>query len=67
MAIAESQRCAAAKYSAMAYDRVVLMVPKGHRSIIQDHAEAGGESVNGFINRAIDELMNRDGETELND
>lgn len=29
---------------------------------IQAHAEAQGESVNGFINRAIDETMERDGE-----
>ncbi len=27
---------------------------------IQAHAEAQGESVNGFINRAIDETMERD-------
>ena len=29
---------------------------------IQAHAESCGESVNGFINRAIDETMQRDGE-----
>lgn len=28
---------------------------------VQAHAEARGESVNGFINRAIDETMGRDG------
>ena len=27
---------------------------------VQAHAEARGESVNGFINRAIDETMERD-------
>ena len=27
---------------------------------VQSHAEARGESVNGFINRAIDETMDRD-------
>ena len=27
---------------------------------VQAHAEAQGESVNGFINRAIDETMERD-------
>lgn len=31
---------------------------------IQAHAETQGESVNGFINRAIDETMERDGEAE---
>lgn len=28
--------------------------------LIQAHAEAQGESVNGFINRAIDEAIERD-------
>lgn len=30
---------------------------------VQAHAEARGESVNGFINRAIDETMERDNAT----
>ena len=30
------------------------------REIIQAHAEARSESVNGFINRAIDEAIERD-------
>ena len=30
------------------------------RTMIQAHAEKQGESVNGFINRAIDETMSRD-------
>lgn len=30
------------------------------RDFIKAHAEARGESVNGFINRAIDETMDRD-------
>lgn len=30
---------------------------------VQAHAEAQGESVNGFINRAIDEAMERDRQT----
>ena len=34
--------------------------PKGQKDIIKAHAEANGESVNGFINRAIDETMSRD-------
>ena len=31
------------------------------RDTIKAHAEARGESVNGFINRAISETMERDG------
>lgn len=41
-------------------DRVNLTMPKGRKAIIQTHAEAHGESVNGFINRAIIEAMERD-------
>lgn len=48
------------KFIAKAYDRINLTVPKGKKEIIQAHAEARGESVNGFINRAIDEAMERD-------
>lgn len=48
------------KYIAKAYDRINLTVAKGQKDIIQAHAETQGESVNGFINRAIDEAIERD-------
>lgn len=48
------------KYIAKAYDRINLTVPKGKKETIQAHSEALGESVNGFINRAISETMERD-------
>ena len=41
-------------------DRINLTVPKGKKDTIKAHAEAHSESVNGFINRAIDEAMARD-------
>ena len=41
-------------------DRINLTVPKGKKDTIKAHAEANSESVNGFINRAIDEAMERD-------
>lgn len=49
------------KYIAKAYDRVNLTMPKGKKDTVQAHAAACGESVNGFINRAIDSQMERDG------
>ena len=49
-----------AKYNAKAYEQMPVRVPKGKTAIIQNHAEQNGESVNGFINRAIDETMERD-------
>ena len=41
-------------------DRINLTVPKGKKDTIKAHAESRGESVNGFVNRAIDETMERD-------
>lgn len=48
------------KYNAKAYDRIALQVKKGRKETIKAHAETCGESLNGFINRAIDETMERD-------
>ena len=50
------------KYNAKAYDRIALQVKKGRKDIVKTHAESQGESLNGFINRAIDETMQRDNE-----
>ena len=47
-------------YIARTYDRVNLTMPKGQKEKVQAHAESRGESVNGFINRAITEAMERD-------
>ena len=47
-------------YARKAYDDVRLQVKKGKKEIIKAHADARGESVNGFINRAISETMERD-------
>ena len=41
-------------------DRINLTVPKGRKEIIKAHAAAHGESVNGFINRATNETMERE-------
>ena len=48
------------RYEDKAYDKVLVRFPKGKKDIIKAHAEAHGESVNGFINRAIDEAIERD-------
>ena len=48
------------KWIADTYDRINLTVPKGARETIKAHAKAHGESVNGFIFRAIQETINRD-------
>jgi len=48
------------KYIAKTYDRVNLTLPKGKKAELQAHATAKKESLNGFINRAIDETVERD-------
>ena len=50
------------RYNAKTYDEIKVRVPKGEKDLIQAHAEAHGESTNGFINRAISETMERDNE-----
>ena len=41
-------------------ERINLVVPKGHKAELQAHAESQGESLNGFIVRAVDETIERD-------
>lgn len=48
------------RYEDKAYDKVLVRFPKGKKDIIKAHAEAHSERVNGFINRAIDEAIERD-------
>ena len=50
------------QFNKEAYDRLSLMVPKGTKDIIKAHALVQKESVNGFINRAIKETLQRDAE-----
>ena len=50
------------KYAAKAYDRINIAVPKGRKAELQAHAERRGESLNGFIGRAIEEQLTRDNE-----
>ncbi|MCD8051274.1 MAG: hypothetical protein LUE89_06305 [Clostridiales bacterium] len=52
------------KYIAKVYDRINLVVPKGRKDVIKEHAAQQGESVNTFINRAITETIERDTEGE---
>lgn len=51
------------RYNEKAYDRVALVVPKGQKARIQEHAATQGESANGFIWRAIQETIARDTQT----
>lgn len=48
------------RYNNKAYDRIALVVQKGQKDIIKAHAESQGESVNGFIQRAIAQAMEKE-------
>ena len=57
----EAQKKSAKKWDAANLDRVSIAMPKGQKDTIKAHAAVHGESVNAFINRAIDEAMECDG------
>lgn len=53
MAVSKAQQRATEKYSKVNYDRILVKFPKGTKERIQ----ASGETVNGFINRAVAEKL----------
>ena len=60
MAVSKAQQKSVHKYVKNNYDRIDLTVPKGKKAEMKNHAESQGESLNGFVNRAINETMERD-------
>lgn len=60
MAVSKAQQASVNKYIKSNYDRINVTLPKGSRDALKAHAEARGESVNGFVVRAISEAMERD-------
>ena len=48
------------KYIKENYDTYRITFPKGRKATLQAHAAAREESLNGFVNRAIDETVERD-------
>lgn len=64
MAISEARQRANAKYNKKAYDRLEMKVPKGKKAEILTHAEKQGESLNKFLNRAVENQMALDNKEE---
>lgn len=60
MAVSRAQIKATTRYESNNYDKVLLRLPKGQRKKIKSHAESMGESINSFVNRAINETMQQD-------
>ena len=59
-----SQTRAKNKYNAKNYDSLRIIVKKGNKDIIKAHAAEQGESLNGFVNRAIEETIKLDSSSE---
>lgn len=54
MAYSESQKKAVKKYNEKTYDEIKVRVKKGSKDIIQKYAESKQETVNGMINRLLE-------------
>ena len=55
------------RYNAKAYDRINLLVPKGHKADIVAHADSVGMSVNAFINSLIDSVVSHNSNNSPSD
>ena len=60
MPITEKRKETMMEYARKNLKRIPLDVQKEHYEKIKAHAEERGETINGFIKRAIDEAMQRD-------
>lgn len=58
--VSKAQQKAVAKYMKNNYDEIKIRVDKGRRDVIKAAATAAGESVNGYIKKAVDQRMERD-------
>ena len=67
MPASKANQRAVNKYVKNNYDRINVTFPKGQKDLIQNHAFGRGESVNGFIGRAVAETMERDNAAAIED
>ena len=58
--VSKKQQACVNRYIDKAYDRINLTVPKGQKEVIKAHVESQGESVNAFIQRAIQTTIELD-------
>lgn len=59
MPVSDAQKKASVRYLEK-LDEVRIRMPKGKKATIQAHAEAQGQSVNAYINAAIDEKISQE-------
>ena len=61
MTVSKKQQASVTKYVKEHYDRISVTVPQGKKERLKAHANKHDNgSVNAFINRAIDETIERD-------
>lgn len=58
----EARKKANKNWDSKNLDRISIALPKGDKERIKEHAAHNGESVNAFINRAIQNQIKRDEE-----
>ena len=59
MSISEARRRANDKWREK-FELIQFRVPKGKKQVLQEHAAERGESLNGFLNRAVDQTLSSD-------
>ena len=59
MPASKAQQKAVTKYVKEKYDRMMFTMPKGRKAAIQAASDAVGESLNGYVTKAVDERMAR--------
>lgn len=59
-----ARKRANSKYESENVERISLVVPKGKKLTIKSHADQCGQSVNGFINLAIDKSILDSGDSQ---
>ncbi len=59
MSISEARRRANDKWREK-FELIQFRVPKGKKQVLQKHAAERGESLNGFLNRAVDQTLSSD-------
>ena len=53
------------KYEKEKIDRVMIRFPKGLKDVVQVHAKERGESINGFVLRAVLTTLEQDKEKKI--
>lgn len=60
MPVSQAQRKAAAKYLKNNYDHLNIRYPKEYIETIKKKAEENGESIAGYVKRAIDDRIEKE-------